>query len=240
MAKSEPSRGCGVKPSELAKSREDLPMTETEIRLLTGRKPTMRLMLQNSLRAPVTRIITPVCRGLLRVGLTANAVSAIGAIGSSLSALFFFSRGRFLPGVIVTILFVLSDMFDGTMARLSEAKSNWGALLDSSLDRITDSVILGSLAYFLSNRNDPLLSIVLVSLVAGNLVSYIKARAESLDIECNGGFAERTERLVIVFLSVGLAGLNIPFALAIGMWFLALASIYTTFERLVIVYRATR
>ncbi len=197
-------------------------------------------MLQNSLRAPVTRIITPVCRGLLRLGLTANAVSAIGAIGASISAIYFFSRGRFLAGVLVTILFILSDMFDGTMARLSGTGSKWGALLDSTLDRITDAAVLGSIAYFLAQQNDRLLPVVLASLLAGNLVSYIKARAESLDIVCNGGFAERTERMVISFAAIGLAGLSLPYSLAIGMWFLLLACIYTVGERLLIVYKATR
>ncbi len=200
----------------------------------------MRLMLQNSLRAPVTRIITPVCRGLLRLGLTANAVSAIGAIGSSISAIYFFSRGRFFVGVVITVLFVLSDMFDGTMARLSGTGSKWGALLDSTLDRITDAAVLGSVAYFLAQKNDRLLPVVLASLLAGNLVSYIKARAESLDIVCNGGFAERTERMVISFAAIGLEGLSLPYSLAIGMWFLLLACIYTVGERLLIVYKATR
>ena len=81
---------------------------------------------------------------------------------------------------------------------------------------------------------------VLTALVGGNLVSYIKARAESLGIECNGGFAERTERLIITFLALTLAGLSIPYALAIGMWILALATLFTTIERLAIVYKATR
>ena len=197
-------------------------------------------MLQNSLRAPVTRIITPVCRGLLRLGLSANAVSAIGAIGSSVSAIYFFSRGKFLIGVVITLIFVLSDALDGTMARLSDTGSKWGALLDSTLDRITDAAVLGSLAYWLSQTNDRLLPVVLTALVCGNLVSYIKARAESLGIECNGGFAERTERLVITFISLALAGLSIPFALAIGMWILAFATLFTTMERLAIVYKATR
>jgi len=200
----------------------------------------MRLMLQKSLRVPVTRIITPACRGLLRLGLTANAMSAIGAIGSALSAIYFYSHGKFFVGTIITVLFVLSDLFDGTMARLSGGGSRWGALLDSTLDRVTDSAVLGSVAYFLSKQNDRLLPVVLIALVSGGLVSYIKARAESLDIECNGGIAERTERLIIAFVAIGLHGLSVPYALAIGMWILALASLYTSFERMRIVHGSSR
>ena len=200
----------------------------------------MRLMLQKSLRVPVTRIITPVCRGLLRLGISANAMSAFGALGSGVSAIYFFSSGRFLIGSVITVLFVLSDLLDGTMARLSKTGSQWGALLDSTLDRITDAAILGSLAYFLAQQHDRLVPVVLTALVAGGLVSYIKARAESLGIECNGGIAERTERLVIALLSLFLTGLAIPYALSIGMWILALVSIYTVGERLIIVYKGSR
>jgi CDP-diacylglycerol--glycerol-3-phosphate 3-phosphatidyltransferase len=197
-------------------------------------------MLQKSLRAPVTRIITPICRGLLKAGLSANAVSAIGAAGAAVSAIYFYSHGKFLVGTIVTALFVLSDLLDGTMARLAKNGSNWGALLDSTLDRITDSAVLGSVAYFLSKQNDPLVPVVLTALVAGGLVSYIKARAESLNIVCNGGLAERTERLIIAFLAIFLAGFSIPYALAVGMWILSVGSTYTVIERMVIVYRGSR
>ncbi len=199
----------------------------------------MRLMLQKSLKVPVTRIITPACRGLLRLGFTANAMSALGACGSAISAIYFYTHGKFFIGTLITILFVLSDLFDGTMARLSGGGSKWGALLDSTLDRITDSAILGSVAYYLAKQNDRLVPVVLVALVSGGLVSYIKARAESLNIECNGGIAERTERLIIAFLAIGLDGLSVPYALGIGMWILAVASLYTTFERMLIVYRAS-
>jgi CDP-diacylglycerol--glycerol-3-phosphate 3-phosphatidyltransferase len=82
--------------------------------------------------------------------------------------------------------------------------------------------------------------VAILALVAGSLVSYIKARAESLDIECNGGIAERTERLIILLVATGFAGLGVHYILAIGVWILAGASLFTTGERLFIVYKATR
>jgi CDP-diacylglycerol--glycerol-3-phosphate 3-phosphatidyltransferase len=164
----------------------------------------------------------------------------IGATASIFSALYFFSRGDFVIGVCVTAVFILSDLLDGTMARLSGKGSRWGALLDSTLDRFTDSAVLGSLAYYLAQDQDRLLPIVLIALVSGGMVSYIKARAEALDIPCNGGFAERTERLLIALGAILLSGLGINYALAAGMWFLALASVYTCIERLVIVYKASK
>ena len=201
----------------------------------------MSAMLQGSLRKPITRLITPLCRALLGLGISANMVSATGGIGTVVSALFFFPRGDFLSGTLVSLFFILFDVLDGTMARLSESgSSSWGALLDSTLDRISDASILAGVLLYLINSYDRLTNVVIIALVAGGLVSYIKARAESLDIECNGGFAERTERLIIALISIGFNGLGVAYILAVGMWILALASVYTMVERLLIVYRATR
>ena len=198
-------------------------------------------MLQSSFRIPVTRVITPLCQFLLKIGVSANLLSAVGGIGATVSAITFLTQGKYFWGVAVTLFFILFDLLDGTLARMSESGgSKWGALLDSTLDRISDAAIIGSVAYFLSRSHDRLVPVLLVALVAGSLVSYIKARAESLNIKCDGGIAERTERLIVIFLSLFLASFDIPYILAIGSWFLALISIYTAIERLVIVFQATR
>jgi CDP-diacylglycerol--glycerol-3-phosphate 3-phosphatidyltransferase len=167
-------------------------------------------------------------------------ISAIGGLGTSISAIALFSQGHYFWGMVITLFFILFDLLDGTMARLSESGgSKWGALLDSTLDRISDAAVLGSLTYYLMKNHDRLVPVLIVALVAGGLVSYIKARAEGLGIECNGGLAERTDRLIIIFVALGFAGLGVHYILAIGVWLLAVASIYTVVERLAIVYRAT-
>ena len=249
MAASQASRGAVWRQKYSVKSTLDFPTTQTrklgviggKIWVLTTTKPTMGMMLQESLRAPVTRLITPICRGLIKVGVTANAVTAVGALFTITAALFTFPSGHFFLGTMLIIVFVLFDLLDGTIARLSPQGSNaWGALLDSTLDRLTDAVILGSVLWFLIGNEDPLVPVVLVSAVLGFLISYIKARAESLGITCNGGFAERTERLIIVVTSTGLAGLGVPYAMSAGFWFLALASLFTVMQRLQIVYRGAK
>jgi CDP-diacylglycerol--glycerol-3-phosphate 3-phosphatidyltransferase len=193
-----------------------------------------------SIKAPMVRVVTPLCRFLMNHGVTANEVSAVGGLGSSVSAIAFFSHGIYFWGMIVTLFFILFDLLDGTLARMTDSGgSKWGALLDSTLDRISDAAVLGSVAYFLMKTNDRLVPVLFVALVAGGLVSYIKARAEGLGIECNGGLAERTDRLIIIFVALGFAGLGVPYILAVGAWLLALASVYTICERLAIVYRAT-
>ena len=197
----------------------------------------MGKMLQESLRAPVTRLITPICRGLIKLGVSANMVTAVGALFTILAAVLTFPQGRFFLGTMLIIVFVLFDLLDGTIARLSEKGSNaWGALLDSTLDRLTDAVILGSILWFMIGEDDPLVPLVLSTIVLGFLISYIKARAESLGIECNGGLAERSERIIIVLTTVGFAGLGIDYVMAIGFWLLAIASFVTVIQRLRIVY----
>jgi len=197
-------------------------------------------MLQSSIKAPVTRVITPLCRGLLKAGITPNQMSAFGGISSSVAAIALFGSGNFFAAAIVTTLFVLFDLLDGTMARLSNSTSRWGALLDSTLDRVADASILGSIAYWLSRHNDRLVPVILIVLISGSLISYIKARAEALDIECNGGIAERTERLIVVLISAGLHGLGVSYALSIGFWFLLALSLITVGQRLIIVYRGSK
>jgi CDP-diacylglycerol--glycerol-3-phosphate 3-phosphatidyltransferase len=199
----------------------------------------MVVMLSASLKPAVTRAINPIARGALRVGLTPNAVTFIGAIGLIISALYFYPRQEFFIGTLVITFFALSDLFDGAMARISaKGASKWGGFLDSTIDRVTDSAILIGLILALIDTADPLLSVALGALVAGTLVPYIRAKAESLGIECSGGIAERTERLIIALTAIGLEGLGVPYALAIGVWALFILAAVTVFQRIRIVKAA--
>lgn len=196
-------------------------------------------MLSASLKPAVTRAINPIARGALRVGLTPNAVTFIGAIGLIISALYFYPRQEFFVGTLFITFFALSDLFDGAMARISaKGASKWGGFLDSTIDRVTDSAILIGLILALIDTADPLLSVALGALVAGTLVPYIRAKAESLGIECSGGIAERTERLIIALTAIGLEGLGVPYALAIGVWALFILAAVTVFQRIRIVKAA--
>jgi CDP-diacylglycerol--glycerol-3-phosphate 3-phosphatidyltransferase len=196
-------------------------------------------MLSARLKPAVTRVITPVASVALRLGITPNAVTWTGAIGVVVSAMYFYPRGNFFIGTIIICVFALSDLFDGTMARISQkGSSRWGGFLDSTIDRITDSAILIGITIYLINKHDRLASVVLLTLVVGMLVPYIRAKAESFGIECSGGIAERTERLIISLAAIGLDGLGIPFVLSSGMWLLAILGSYTVIQRMLIVKRA--
>ena len=196
-------------------------------------------MLSARLKPAVTRVITPVAAVALRMGITPNAVTWTGAIAVVTSALYFYPKGEFLIGTVIICVMALSDLFDGTMARLSQkGSSKWGGFLDSTIDRITDSAILVGISIYLIDKEDPLVSVVMVTLVTGILVPYIRAKAECFGIECSGGIAERTERLIISLAAIGFEGLGIPYTLSIGMWLLAVLGIYTVLQRMLIVKRA--
>ena len=199
----------------------------------------MDLMLSASLKPAVTRAINPIARGALAIGLTPNAVTFIGAIGLVTSALYFYPKGDFFIGTLVISFFALSDLFDGAMARIShKGASAWGGFLDSTIDRITDSAILVGLTLYLVDADDPLTAVVIGSLVFGSLVPYIRAKAESMQISCSGGIAERTERLIISLTAIGLEGLGVPFTLAIGIWLLLILAVVTVIQRILIVKAA--
>ena len=196
-------------------------------------------MISRIFKPAVTRFITPVAKFALRIGITPNGVTFVGALGVVSSSFYFYPRGDFFLGTAIIAIFALSDLFDGTMARISQVgASRWGSFLDSTIDRITDSAILIGLAIYLIDRNDQLASVVLVTLVSGLLVPYIRAKAEIYSISCSGGIAERTERLIISLVAIGLDGLGVPFVLTGGMWLLAILGSVTVLQRMLIVKKA--
>ena len=198
-------------------------------------------MISDIFKPAVVRLISPTARGLLRIGLTPNSVTTIGAIGVITTSLIAYPNGHLFGGTVAICCLALSDLFDGTMARLSQpGPSRWGGFLDSTIDRVTDSAIAMGLLIYLAQSNDPLSYVLLVSIVSGFLVSYIRAKAESLKIECKGGFAERTERLIILLTAIGFTGLGVDYILTIGVWLLAVVSVITVLQRLQIVWKATK
>ncbi len=189
-------------------------------------------MISSALKPAVTRLINPVARMALRIGLTPNSVTVLGATGLVTSALYFFINERYFIGTLVVTVFCLSDLFDGAMARISDnGTSLWGGFLDSTIDRITDSAIIIAILVPLISSKDSLASIGLVTLVTGLLIPYIRAKAESFNIECAVGIAERTERLIILLTAIGLHGLGVPYSLATGFWLLAILGVVTVIQR---------
>lgn len=198
-------------------------------------------MISAHVKPLITRLINPVVKSVVRIGITANSVTITGGLGTVVSALYFYPRGDLFLGTLVIAFFALSDLFDGAIARLrGGAGTAWGGFLDSTIDRVTDSAILiGVLLYFIDV--DGLVALlILISLVTGGLIPYIRAKAESMKIDCSGGIAERTERIVIALTAIGFYGLGIEIAALVGFSLLAFLGLITVLQRIVIVYRALR
>ena len=196
----------------------------------------MVLMISSALKPAVTRLINPLARAALRVGLTPNSVTILGALGLIISATYFYSTEQYFVGTLVITVFALSDLFDGAMARISEkGATSWGGFLDSTIDRVTDSAIVISLALPLIRDEDSLAYPAIVALVTGVLIPYIRAKTESFNIACSVGITERTERLVIILVAAGFHGVGVTYILAIGIWTLAVLGLVTVFQRLQVV-----
>ena len=193
------------------------------------------------MKPSVVKVITPFCRGLLKVGVTPDLMTIVGTTIVVLGSFLLLAQGKLIASLFVIGLALLTDLLDGTMARISErGPSVWGNFLDSTLDRVADSAILLGLAIFFHKQGDSLFLVTIIAIPVSALVPYARAKAESLNIECKGGFAERTERLLIL----GIAGLSyiigIDWALAAGIWILLALSTFTVLQRMAIVWRATR
>jgi len=195
----------------------------------------------NVLRPALDRLLTPAGRALARTPVTPNALTVTGTLGVSGGALALFPTGHLFAGTMVCTGFVFTDMLDGTLARIKGTTGAWGAFLDSTLDRVADaSVFAGLAAWAVFGGHSRLLAgLAVFCLVTGGLISYAKARAESLGVRCDVGIAERTERLVIALVAVGLTGLGVPYVLAGGLWLLAFLSTVTLAQRVLAVRQAT-
>lgn len=201
-------------------------------------------MLNRYVRPVVTRVLTPIAKAMLRLGLTPDAVTMIGTAGVVAAALAFYPQGEFLVGTLVITAFVFWDNIDGTMARISGRTSPWGAFLDSVLDRFGDAAIFAGLALWFAGGGESirLVALCLACLVLGATVSYTKARAEAQGYTADVGFAERAERLVVILATTGLVGLlDLPVVvLEVVLWLLAAASAWTIVQRIREVRRQTQ
>ena len=197
-------------------------------------------MLNRYARAFAAKLLTPLARLFLKLGISPDIVTIVGTFGVCFGALVFYPRHEFFWGSLVCAVFALSDSLDGVMARLSGRLTKWGAYLDSTLDRVADSAIFGGLVLWYSGFGSTpyLAALALACLILGSVVSYAKARAEGLGMTANVGIADRAKRVVVVLLATGLVGLGVPeVLLTVVLAALALASLITVVQRMLEVRR---
>jgi CDP-diacylglycerol---glycerol-3-phosphate 3-phosphatidyltransferase len=203
-------------------------------------------MLNKYARAFFTRVLTPFATFLIRRGVSPDTVTLLGTAGVVAGALVFYPMGEFFWGTVVITLFVFSDLVDGNMARQLGRSSRWGAFLDSTLDRVADGAIFGGFALWYAGGGDDiaLCAVSIFCLASGQVVSYTKARGESIGLPVAvNGLVERAERLVISLVAAGLAGLHkfgvpgIQYLLPVALWIVAVGSMVTLIQRVVTVRR---
>ena len=192
-------------------------------------------MLDNAhARQVIAKSVDPVATTLVKMKVSPDAVTWAGAIGNLAVSIILLSRGQFLLGGILIALLSLSDLLDGTMARLLGKQSAWGAFLDSTLDRVSDASVIAAVIYFYSQAGTPAddrtVIVGLVALVMGQLTSYARARAEGLGVECKVGIAERAERSLILLTGIIVTGLGLDI-LPACLWLLAALSTITVGQR---------
>jgi len=190
-------------------------------------------------RGLTARLLGPLVRTLLRLGVSPDLVTVLGTVGVVVAALICFPQGWLWQGALVVTFFVLADMLDGQMAKVSGRASSWGAFLDSTSDRLGDAAVFGGVLLYFTYQRDSTLwgAVALAGLVFGQWTSYVKARAESLGFTCSGGLAARADRLVIILVGTFVAGFGVPYVLEVAVAVLAVTSMITVFQRIAQVRR---
>lgn len=185
-----------------------------------------KLTFTDRLRAIFKNILDPIGTFLNRTGLTPNAITLLGLLGTTIGA-YIIAQGKMTTGGIVLLLSVLVDALDGTMARLRGESSDFGAFVDSVSDRYAEFITFGGLLYyFLAQENYPGLVATFLATAGSVLVSYVKARAEGLGFTAKVGILTRVERYLVL---IPLLIFNQPF---IAVTLIAILGNITAFQRI--------
>lgn len=186
-------------------------------------------------------VIDPPAKLLVKLKVSPDAVTLTGTIGGSLSMLILIPQGQFIWAFVLGVFFGISDLLDGTMARMTGTSGPWGNFLDATLDRITDGAVFAAVILWGVTQGDYwIIGGGLLALVSGQVVSYAKARAEAVGASANVGIAERAERLIAVGIAVLLTGFGVPYVLPIALWLIGIAGVITVVQRMVVVRRQLR
>ena len=196
--------------------------------------------MENWARHNLSPLLDPIVGTMARTGVSANALTFMG-FGLNVVAGILIALGQpFWGGVVMTALAMPLDAVDGAVARAQGKQTKFGAFFDSTLDRCAEGALLAGLAYSFAVRGDTLSVVVTFAAMIGSfLVSYTRARAEGLGIECKVGLFSRFGRFLL--LVAGLLGSIItPAVLVVMVWLMAVLTTYTAIERMLHVYRQTR
>ena len=188
-------------------------------------------MFDGNFRKGVDKVLDPIGVLLSRIGVTANALTATGIVIAGIGSVFI-GQGRLLLGFIFLILTGLPDALDGAVAKASGTSSVRGAFLDSVSDRVTDILLFCGIAWYLaSNEPGRIMMLPVAVMGAAMLISYQRAKAESLGFDAKGGIMERAERFIVLALGLLISDILIPV-----LWVMLILTLITAIQRFIKVW----
>jgi len=189
-------------------------------------------MFDGKFRASVDRAVKPVGTGLERTGMSPDHLTIMGlvvAMGASVAI----GAGFLRLGLLLVVLAALPDLFDGALAKASNTSSQRGAYFDSVIDRVTDALLFGGVAYYFASEESPHLTLLPFAIMAlSSIISYQRAKAESLGLQAKGGIMERAERIIALCI-----GLLFPMLLIPILWITLALTFVTAVQRFVKVWK---
>lgn len=189
-------------------------------------------MFDGRFRKPVDKAVKPIGNALRKTGLTPDHLTVMGLL-VGIGAAVAIGAGYLTLGVGLVILAALPDLFDGALAKASDTASQRGAFFDSTVDRVTDAFLLGGIAWYLASTESAHMAILPFAVMAvSSIISYERAKAESLGIEAKGGLMERAERIIALLI-----GLLFPVLLVPILWIMLVLTSITAVQRFIKVWR---
>ena len=184
------------------------------------------------LRSILSPIVDGIARVLVRLGFSPSGLTVIGVLVAAVAAALI-AQGMLAVGGVVVLIAGVFDMFDGAVARMTDRATKFGAFFDSVMDRVSEAIVLLGLLWFYLEDGEQLGAVlVYVAIVGSTMVSYARARAEGLGIECKGGLMQRPER--VASLGVGIiVGQWWEPAVLIVLGVIAVLTVVTTVQRVV-------
>lgn len=189
-------------------------------------------MFDGRFRAPIERAIRPVGLLLRRTGMSPDHFTILGIL-FAIAAAVAIAQGALRGGLVLVIAAALPDLLDGALAKASNTASQRGAFFDSVVDRVTDAVLFGGVAwYFASTKGSHIALLPMAIMGVSSLISYERAKAESLGLYAKGGLMERAERIIVLCF-----GLLFDSLLIGVLWVMLVLTVITAIQRFVQVWR---
>lgn len=189
-------------------------------------------MFDGKFRTPVDKAVKPLGNGLRKTGLTPDHLTIMGLLVACGAAVAI-GAGFLRIGLLLVVLAALPDLLDGALAKASNTSSQRGAFFDSTIDRFADALLFGGVAWYLASEESPHMAMLPFAVMAlSSVISYMRAKAESLGLDAKGGLMERAERIILLCIGLLFSSLLIPI-----LWIMLVLTAITAVQRFAKVWK---